>query len=139
MARWGGRRPQGILLYGPPGTGKTMLVGGLRPTDADQLRRRRRGRSQPSGQRGRWHLGHHQLPAPDGRLADPFRALRRQAGHPAACGLAALTPGPTGADIREVLRRVRLAKAMREATESAPVGPISQDDVRDAIAGRRRG
>jgi transitional endoplasmic reticulum ATPase len=25
MARWGARRPQGILLYGPPGTGKTML------------------------------------------------------------------------------------------------------------------
>lgn len=22
MARWGARRPQGILLYGPPGTGK---------------------------------------------------------------------------------------------------------------------
>ncbi|MFC7531083.1 ATP-binding protein [Actinoplanes sp. GCM10030250] len=25
MARWGARRPQGLLLYGPPGTGKTML------------------------------------------------------------------------------------------------------------------
>jgi transitional endoplasmic reticulum ATPase len=25
MARWGARRPQGILMYGPPGTGKTML------------------------------------------------------------------------------------------------------------------
>src|SRR5213079_3117143 len=24
-ARWGARRPQGILMYGPPGTGKTML------------------------------------------------------------------------------------------------------------------
>jgi transitional endoplasmic reticulum ATPase len=25
MARWGARRPQGLLMYGPPGTGKTML------------------------------------------------------------------------------------------------------------------
>ncbi len=25
MARWGARRPQGVLMYGPPGTGKTML------------------------------------------------------------------------------------------------------------------
>jgi transitional endoplasmic reticulum ATPase len=29
MARWGARRPQGILLYGPPGTGKTMLAHAL--------------------------------------------------------------------------------------------------------------
>jgi transitional endoplasmic reticulum ATPase len=29
MARWGARRPQGILLYGPPGTGKTMLARAL--------------------------------------------------------------------------------------------------------------
>jgi transitional endoplasmic reticulum ATPase len=29
MARWGARRPQGILLYGPPGTGKTMLAQAL--------------------------------------------------------------------------------------------------------------
>jgi transitional endoplasmic reticulum ATPase len=29
MARWGARRPQGILMYGPPGTGKTMLARAL--------------------------------------------------------------------------------------------------------------
>ncbi|HEY3008348.1 MAG TPA: ATP-binding protein [Micromonosporaceae bacterium] len=29
MARWGARRPQGILMYGPPGTGKTMLAQAL--------------------------------------------------------------------------------------------------------------
>jgi|GEM_PF-1967381 len=29
MARWGARRPQGLLLYGPPGTGKTMLARAL--------------------------------------------------------------------------------------------------------------
>lgn len=29
MARWGARRPQGLLLYGPPGTGKTMLAQAL--------------------------------------------------------------------------------------------------------------
>jgi hypothetical protein len=34
--------------------------------------------------------------------------------------LAALTPGLTGADIREVLRRVQLAKAMAEATGGRP-------------------
>ena len=29
MARWGARRPQGVLMYGPPGTGKTMLAQAL--------------------------------------------------------------------------------------------------------------
>lgn len=53
--------------------------------------------------------------------------------------LAAATPGLTGADLREVLRRVQLAKALREATEGAPPAPISQDDLREAVAGLRRG
>jgi transitional endoplasmic reticulum ATPase len=29
MAKWGAKRPQGVLLYGPPGTGKTMLTEAL--------------------------------------------------------------------------------------------------------------
>jgi SpoVK/Ycf46/Vps4 family AAA+-type ATPase len=38
MAKWGAKRPQGILLYGPPGTGKTMLVEALaNEIDADMM------------------------------------------------------------------------------------------------------
>ncbi|MDR7275003.1 ATP-binding protein [Catenuloplanes atrovinosus] len=38
MARWGARRPQGILLYGPPGTGKTMLATALANEIGGELR-----------------------------------------------------------------------------------------------------
>jgi transitional endoplasmic reticulum ATPase len=38
MARWGARRPQGILMYGPPGTGKTMLARALAAEIGAELR-----------------------------------------------------------------------------------------------------
>jgi transitional endoplasmic reticulum ATPase len=237
MARWGARRPQGILMYGPPGTGKTMLARALAneigadfreirtPEILDkylggsernikQIFREARRYRQPtvmlfdefdsiisyagSGgdaasqavnavagifkqemntlfeenpdvivvattnfpqrvdasliRSGRFDIKL-AIPAPDetGRaeiIAKMIRELierhegpgfRMFAADVDPVELAALTPGLTGADIREVLRRVQLAKAMREATEGAPVGPISQDDLREAAAGLRRG
>ncbi|MEV2239919.1 ATP-binding protein [Micromonospora sp. NPDC049891] len=48
--------------------------------------------------------------------------------------LAALSAGFTGADIRELLRRVQFAKAMREAVGGVSVDPITQSDLRAAIA-----
>ncbi|MGR6319098.1 ATP-binding protein [Micromonospora soli] len=237
MARWGARRPQGILLYGPPGTGKTMLaralaneigadfveirtpeildkyLGGSERNIKRIFREARRYR-QPTvmlfdefdsiisyagaggdaasqavnavagifkqemntlfeenpdvivvattnfPQRvdaslirsGRFDLKI-AIPAPDetGRaeiIAKMIRELidrherpgfRMFAADVDPAALAAATPGLTGADLREVLRRVQLAKAMREATEGAPAAPISQDDLRDAVAGLSRG
>lgn len=51
--------------------------------------------------------------------------------------LANVTPGMTGADLRELLRRVRMAKAMAEARYGA-ASPITQQDLLDALAGMRR-
>jgi transitional endoplasmic reticulum ATPase len=51
--------------------------------------------------------------------------------------LANVTPGMTGADLRELLRRVRMAKAMMEARHGT-ASPISQRDLLDALGGMRR-
>jgi transitional endoplasmic reticulum ATPase len=55
---------------------------------------------------------------------------------PAALGVAAT--GMTGADIKEVLRRVQLTKAMQEA-RGVQVTPISQADLLAAIRALRGG
>jgi transitional endoplasmic reticulum ATPase len=48
--------------------------------------------------------------------------------------LAVVSAGMTGADIKEVLRRVQLAKAMQEARTGTPAPPITQDELRRSIA-----
>ncbi|MBQ1041135.1 MULTISPECIES: ATP-binding protein [unclassified Micromonospora] len=237
MARWGARRPQGILMYGPPGTGKTMLaralaneigadfveirtpeildkyLGGSERNIKRIFREARRYRrptvmlfdefdsiisyagaggdaaSQAVNavagifkqemntlfeenpdvivvattnfpqrvdasliRSGRFDLKI-AIPAPDdaGRaeiLAKMVRELIDRHERPGfrmfaddldPAALAADTAGLTGADLREVLRRVQLAKALREAAEGAPPAPIGQDDLREAVAGLRRG
>ena len=47
---------------------------------------------------------------------------------------AELSHGLTGADLREVLRRAQLAKAMQEARTGQESAPISQEDLRVRIA-----
>ncbi|MEU1761800.1 ATP-binding protein [Micromonospora sp. NPDC005257] len=237
MARWGARRPQGILMYGPPGTGKTMLaralaneigadfveirtpeildkyLGGSERNIKRIFREARRYRrptvmlfdefdsiisyagaggdaaSQAVNavagifkqemntlfeenpdvivvattnfpqrvdasliRSGRFDLKI-AIPAPDeaGRveiLTKMVRELIERYERPGftmfaddldPAALAADTAGLTGADLREALRRVQLAKALREAAEGAPPAPIGQDDMREAVAGLRRG
>ncbi|HLL69712.1 MAG TPA: ATP-binding protein [Micromonosporaceae bacterium] len=231
MARWGARRPQGILMYGPPGTGKTMLARALaneigadfREVRTPEILDKWLGASERNIKRifrdarryrqptvllfdefdtiisyagaggdaasqavnavagvfkqemnnlieenpnvivvattnfpqrvdeslirsGRFDIKV-AVPLPDesGRmeiLAKMIGQLRARhetdgfrmfADDLDAAGLARGTSGMTGADIREVLRRVRLDKAMHEARTGA-VTPISQADLVQGIA-----
>ncbi|MDP9795299.1 transitional endoplasmic reticulum ATPase [Catenuloplanes nepalensis] len=230
MARWGARRPQGILLYGPPGTGKTMLATALANEIGGELREIRTpeildrwlgasernikkiftearryttptvllfdefdsiisytgGGQDAAGQAinsvagifkqemntlieanpqvivvattnfpdrvdasltrsGRFDIKL-SVPKPDtgGRaeiIAKMLRALIAAHETPGfrmfgddvdARELAAASPGATGADIREALRRVQLQKAMQEARGQAPE-PICQSELLQAL------
>jgi transitional endoplasmic reticulum ATPase len=52
--------------------------------------------------------------------------------------LGALSAGMTGADLREVLRRTQMAKALHEARTGRRSDPISNDDLRQTIAELRK-
>jgi transitional endoplasmic reticulum ATPase len=52
--------------------------------------------------------------------------------------LAESAVGMSGADLKEVLRRVQMAKAMQEARGTDAVAAITQDDLRQGIARMRR-
>ncbi|MCA2218944.1 ATP-binding protein [Jidongwangia harbinensis] len=234
MARWGARRPQGILMYGPPGTGKTMLsralaneigadfreirtpeildkwLGGSERNIKQIFRDARRYRvptlilfdefdsiisyagaggdaasqainavagifkqemndlieANPNVivvattnfphrvddsliRSGRFDVKV-SVPKPDdASRAEIFRKMIRGliAAHEAPgfqmfdddldlAELARASHGMTGADIKEVLRRVQLAKAMQDA-RGGQVGPITQRELADSIAALR--
>ncbi len=230
MARWGARRPQGILMFGPPGTGKTMLsralaneigadfreirtpeildkwLGGSEKNIKEVFRSARRYRTPTlilfdefdsivsyAGMGGdaasqalnavagifkqemndlieenpnviivaTTNFPHRvdeslirsgrfdvkiSVPKPDDAArAEIFRKMirgligvherpgfRMFADDLDLAALGAASAGRTGADIKEVLRRVQLAKAMEDA-RGAAVGPISQEDLLTAI------
>jgi transitional endoplasmic reticulum ATPase len=235
MARWGTRRPQGLLLYGPPGTGKTTLAkalaleidGRLREVRTPDILNKWVGSSERNikdifaearryrtptvllfdefdsiisyvgapdhsadqmvnsiagifkqemntliaenpnvivvattnfpdkvdeslTRSGRFDVKLAvPLPSETGRAAILTGMLRQLVADHETDGfrmfaddvdvteLAHTTPGMTGADLRELLRRVRMAKAMAEARNGATT-PISQQDLLDALAGMRR-
>ena len=232
MARWGARRPQGILMYGPPGTGKTMLsralaneigadfreirtpeildkwLGGSERNIKEIFRAARRYRvptlmlfdefdsiisythsggdaasqainavagifkqemndlieANPNVivvattnfphrvddsliRSGRFDVKI-SVPRPDEpSRVEIFRKMIRGliAAHETPgfrmfdddldlAELARASHGMTGADIKEVLRRVQLAKAMQDARSGGDVTPISQEDLKASIA-----
>ncbi|HEU4346897.1 MAG TPA: ATP-binding protein [Actinoplanes sp.] len=231
MARWGARRPQGILMYGPPGTGKTMLsralaneigadfreirtpeildkwLGGSERNIKQIFRDARRYRvptlmlfdefdsiisyagsggdaasqainavagifkqemndlieANPNVivvattnfphrvddsliRSGRFDVKM-SVPRPDeASRAEIFRKMIRGliAAHESPgfrmfddnldlAELGRASHGMTGADIKEVLRRVQLAKAMQDARTGGTVAPIGQDDLKASI------
>lgn len=235
MARWGARRPQGILMYGPPGTGKTMLsralaneigadfreirtpeildkwLGGSERNIKAIFRDARRYRvptlilfdefdsiisyagaggdaasqainavagifkqemndlieANPNVivvattnfphrvddsliRSGRFDVKV-SVPKPDeASRAEIFRKMIRGliSAHEEPgfqmfdedldlAGLARASHGMTGADIKEVLRRVQLAKAMQDARGGGRVAPISQQDLTESIGALR--
>jgi transitional endoplasmic reticulum ATPase len=232
MARWGARRPQGILMYGPPGTGKTMLsralaneigadfreirtpeildkwLGGSERNIKQIFRDARRYRvptlmlfdefdsiisythsggdaasqainavagifkqemndlieANPNVivvattnfphrvddsliRSGRFDVKI-SVPKPDeASRAEIFRKMihglisaHEQPGFIMfapdldLAELSRASHGMTGADIKEVLRRVQLAKAMQDARTGGEVGPITQDELKASIA-----